>query len=45
LRRDVPTLLHEISPRVGITADDLAAVEDWAAEHLGVAGERKGDEA
>lgn len=29
-RGSLPTLLHTISPRVGITADDLDVVERWA---------------
>lgn len=34
-RGDIPTLLHLVSPKTGITADDLAAVADWAASLKG----------
>lgn len=30
-RGDVPTLLHHVDPRVGFTAEDLAAVAEWRA--------------
>lgn len=30
-RGDTPTLLHIVSPSVGITTDDLSMVEAWAA--------------
>jgi hypothetical protein len=34
-RGDTPTLLHLVSPRVGITADDLTAVGAWAVDLKG----------
>lgn len=31
-RTDTPTLLHLVSPGVGLTADDLRAVADWVSD-------------
>lgn len=33
-RGDVPTLLHHVSPEVGLTADDLVAVAAWLSTLL-----------
>lgn len=38
-RKGIPTLLHLVSPRVGITTDDLDTVEKWA---LGISANSEG---
>ena len=32
-RRGIPTLLHHVDPRIGITSADLDAVEEWVHLH------------
>jgi hypothetical protein len=34
-RAGIPTLLHTVSPKTGLTDDDFAAVRSWAALHIG----------